>query len=176
MDLSVTVYGIIVVYYCTACSRFVPPHAPRQSAALPSTLYTDFFSRVLHIIFRKKLPICTLSIKPCAAFFFASVFVVVVFSRFFPRRRLLLYPAVVRRTCGVGWDGVGWGGVTHTRFIEAKEGGSGIAVMVLRSTGGEHEAASSPYRHVDADTPKSVISADRFLVACGTRPVRYNSQ
>lgn len=60
----------------------------------------------------------------------------------------------------------------RTRFIEAKEGGSGIAVMVLRSTGGEHEAASSPYRHVDADTPKSVISADRFLVACGTRPVR----
>ncbi|CAM9168388.1 unnamed protein product, partial [Hapterophycus canaliculatus] len=61
---------------------------------------------------------------------------------------------------------------TARRFIESKESDSRVSAMVLRSSGGQHEAASSPYRHVGADTPKSVISADRFLVACGTRPVR----
>lgn len=50
-------------------------------------------------------------------------------------------------------------------------GDSSLAVMVLRSSEA-HEAESSIYRHVEADTPKTTISADRFLVACGTRPVR----
>ncbi|CAM9607954.1 unnamed protein product, partial [Scytosiphon promiscuus] len=59
------------------------------------------------------------------------------------------------------------------RFVESNDSDSRVSAMVLRSSGGDHEAASSPYRHVGADTPKSVISADRFLVACGTRPVRY---
>ncbi|CAN0421337.1 unnamed protein product, partial [Ectocarpus sp. 12 AP-2014] len=58
------------------------------------------------------------------------------------------------------------------RFVESDSGDSRVSAMVLRSSGDEHEAASSPYRHVGADTPKSVISAERFLVACGTRPVR----
>lgn len=60
------------------------------------------------------------------------------------------------------------------RFLESDPSDSRVSAMVLRSFGGEHEAASSPYRHVEADTPKSVISGDRFLVACGTRPVRYD--
>lgn len=58
------------------------------------------------------------------------------------------------------------------RFVESNSDDSRVSAMVLRSLGDEHEAASSPYRHVGADTPKSVISAERFLVACGTRPVR----
>jgi len=58
------------------------------------------------------------------------------------------------------------------RFVESAESSSRVSAMVLRSPGGDHESVSSPYRHVEADTPKSVISADRFLVACGTRPVR----
>lgn len=58
------------------------------------------------------------------------------------------------------------------RFLESEQSDSRVSAMVLRSSGEDHEAASSPYRHVEADTPKSVISADRFLVACGTRPVR----
>lgn len=62
---------------------------------------------------------------------------------------------------------------TLGRFVESAESSSRVSAMVLRSSGGDHEAACSPYRHVDADTPKSVISADRFLLACGTRPVRY---
>lgn len=61
--------------------------------------------------------------------------------------------------------------VVASRFIERRQRDSKIAAMILRSSE-SHEAASSPYRHVDADTPKTVISADRFLVACGTRPVR----
>eukprot|EP00904_Undaria_pinnatifida_P000927 jgi/Undpi1/10835/HiC_scaffold_3.g01364.m1 len=58
------------------------------------------------------------------------------------------------------------------RFMESSEGNGRVSAMVLRSSVGEHEAESSPYRHVDANTPKAVISGDRFLVACGTRPVR----
>lgn len=61
---------------------------------------------------------------------------------------------------------------TARRFMESSEGNGRVSAMVLRSSVGEHEAESSPYRHVDANTPKAVISGDRFLVACGTRPVR----
>lgn len=57
------------------------------------------------------------------------------------------------------------------RFARARQGDHRLSLMVLKSSD-DHEAASSPYRHVNADTPKSIISTDRLLVACGTRPVR----
>ncbi|CAM9444850.1 unnamed protein product [Ascophyllum nodosum] len=57
------------------------------------------------------------------------------------------------------------------RFVRPRQGDHRLSLMVLKSSD-DQEAASSPYRHVMADTPKSTISADRLLVACGTRPVR----
>ncbi|CAM9635148.1 unnamed protein product [Ascophyllum nodosum] len=56
------------------------------------------------------------------------------------------------------------------RFV-AGGAGERLRVMVLR-TRKETESKTSVYRHMEASLPRVTISADRFLVACGTRPLR----
>ncbi|CAN0347846.1 unnamed protein product [Discosporangium mesarthrocarpum] len=58
------------------------------------------------------------------------------------------------------------------RFLEGVPG-EPHRVLVLRSdTQSEVESKTSIYRHIEATLPTVTLSADRFLVACGTRPVR----
>ncbi|CAN0369841.1 unnamed protein product [Ectocarpus sp. 6 AP-2014] len=56
------------------------------------------------------------------------------------------------------------------RFSPGSEG-EPHRVMVLR-TSEKTEAKTSVYRHIEASLPSVTLSADRFLVACGTRPLR----
>ncbi|CBJ29397.1 conserved unknown protein [Ectocarpus siliculosus] len=56
------------------------------------------------------------------------------------------------------------------RFLPGSEG-EPHRVMVLR-TSEKTEAKTSVYRHIEASLPSVTLSADRFLVACGTRPLR----
>ncbi|CAM9428680.1 unnamed protein product, partial [Hapterophycus canaliculatus] len=56
------------------------------------------------------------------------------------------------------------------RFLPGTEG-EPHRVMVLR-TSEKTEAKTSVYRHIEASLPSVTLSADRFLVACGTRPLR----
>mmetsp|Transcript_10855 Transcript_10855/g.14112 ORF Transcript_10855/g.14112 Transcript_10855/m.14112 type:complete len:588 (+) Transcript_10855:8-1771(+) len=54
--------------------------------------------------------------------------------------------------------------------LNKSEGGpTRISVM---ETGEEKEAATSLARHLEADKVKTVLSADKYLIACGTRPIR----
>eukprot|EP00904_Undaria_pinnatifida_P013325 jgi/Undpi1/9122/HiC_scaffold_26.g11580.m1 len=56
------------------------------------------------------------------------------------------------------------------RFLPSRKG-QPHRVIVLR-TSEEAEAKTSVYRHIEASLPDVTLSADRFLVACGTRPLR----
>ncbi|CAN0087497.1 unnamed protein product [Phaeothamnion confervicola] len=56
------------------------------------------------------------------------------------------------------------------RFIESPPG-EPHRIVVLRSAQ-EAEAKTSAYRHIDAQLPVMTLSADKYLIACGTRPLR----
>ena len=59
------------------------------------------------------------------------------------------------------------------RFTEAATA-DGHHICSIMRTEGRKEAESSIYRHLDADRNKMLISAEKYLIACGTRPLRPN--
>jgi NAD(P) transhydrogenase len=57
------------------------------------------------------------------------------------------------------------------RFMEGAAPNGSPRCMILKTVG-RKEAESSIYRHLDADRSKMIISAEKYLIACGTRPLR----
>lgn len=63
--------------------------------------------------------------------------------------------------------------ITGTARFETPDAAGRQRCIVLKTEPkAGHESESSAYRHVDASTTKMIISADKFLIACGTRPLR----
>lgn len=58
------------------------------------------------------------------------------------------------------------------RFVDSQPGGKIKLAVLLTETDPDGERLKGIYKHRDASLPKTVLTCDKVMVACGTRPVR----